>query len=349
MPPYSGKKGYGIAMKIFLSWSGERSRQVALGLREWLPKMFDDLEDPWMSDKDISAGERWAQKLATQLETIDFGILCLTPGNLNVPWLIFEAGAISRAVTGARVVPYLSGLAPEEVPHPLALFQSVRSDEKGSFKLVQSVNAELSDSLSEKDLEESFKEKWPDLEGILERALDAQDAPRDIFLTGFPSGYQNDLKTAEEVWLVGVSLENTVRTYRRTFEKKLESGHKLKVLLANPEASVVKPAVLRKSSLTAVAAGVKQKCAEIDNTLAHLRELREKASKQLEIRTTDYPLAYGVHAMNLNKPNGVLYIKLYPYKVEEEQKLRLVLRANDGGYEAFKQELVALWNDGEPR
>lgn len=39
-------------MKVFLSWSGEKSRAVAEALREWLPYINPEIE-PSMSDSDI--------------------------------------------------------------------------------------------------------------------------------------------------------------------------------------------------------------------------------------------------------------------------------------------------------
>jgi hypothetical protein len=43
---------------------------------------------------------------------------------------------------------------------------------------------------------------------------------------------------------------------------------------------------------------VKRKRHEIVDTLQAFRELQQKAPAQVEIRTTEYPLAYGLHAMD---------------------------------------------------
>src|ERR1700749_560604 len=67
-------------MKVFISWSGTRSRAVANALHPWLPDVLQQME-PWMSQRDIGAGARWSQELDEQLESTQFGIICVTPEN----------------------------------------------------------------------------------------------------------------------------------------------------------------------------------------------------------------------------------------------------------------------------
>ena len=45
-------------MKIFISWSGEKSRRIALMLREWFPNVLNAVE-PFVSSEDIAKGSRW--------------------------------------------------------------------------------------------------------------------------------------------------------------------------------------------------------------------------------------------------------------------------------------------------
>ena len=83
-------------MDIFISWHGKRSHAVAVALRDWLPLIVNAFK-PWLSSADIDKGARWRTELATKLGSVTAGIFCLTPSNLTAPWLIYEAGAISRA------------------------------------------------------------------------------------------------------------------------------------------------------------------------------------------------------------------------------------------------------------
>jgi TIR domain len=84
-------------MKVFISWSGVRSTAVAQTLHDWLPQVMNAVE-PWMSSEDMRKGSLWRLTLAEELESTHVGVICLTPENLRAPWLLFEAGALSKRV-----------------------------------------------------------------------------------------------------------------------------------------------------------------------------------------------------------------------------------------------------------
>ncbi len=153
-------------MDIFISWSGERSRQVADALYEWIPLVIQAVK-PWMSNADIERGDRWSSEIATSLEKCKVGLVCLTPENLHADWIHFEAGALSK-ITGARVVPLLVDLEPTDVDWPLAQFQATRSREKDEVEsLMKMINSGLLESekpLPQSVLTSSFSKWWPDLD-----------------------------------------------------------------------------------------------------------------------------------------------------------------------------------------
>ena len=120
-------------MKIFISWSGPRSKAMAEALKDWLPNVIQSI-DPWVSSSDIDAGMRWTPALAEELQQTQLGIICLTIENLSAPWLLFEAGALSKIIDKTRVCPYLMGLEPTEVTGPLAQFQAVKAEKDGTKK-----------------------------------------------------------------------------------------------------------------------------------------------------------------------------------------------------------------------
>lgn len=92
-------------MRIFLSWSGDRSKYLAKCFKEWLPNVLQYVE-PYMSEKDIKLGERWGKSIEENLRSNDFGLVFVTPENIDAPWINFEAGALSKSLQ-SRLVPIL--------------------------------------------------------------------------------------------------------------------------------------------------------------------------------------------------------------------------------------------------
>lgn len=160
-------------MRVFLSWSGDLSKQVSLALRDWLPLVVQAVE-PYMSAEDIDKGARWGNEIAAELEACDFGIICLTPNNLQAPWIYFEAGALSKAVERARVSPLLLGLKPSDVTGPLVQFQFTLPQRPDMLRLVSAINDACGErGLDVVRLERMFSTMWPQLEAELHK-LDSE-------------------------------------------------------------------------------------------------------------------------------------------------------------------------------
>jgi hypothetical protein len=157
-------------MKVFLSWSGEKSRVVAEALRDWLPKVVQEVK-PFMSAEDIAAGTRWEQRIAHELKDTGFGVLCVTRENQSAPWLNFEAGAIAKQVDSSRVVPLAVDLTVADLKPPLGHFQAKEMSQSGIFDVLQSIN-ELADA-PRPDLPELLNVWWPHLKPKLEAASSA--------------------------------------------------------------------------------------------------------------------------------------------------------------------------------
>lgn len=133
-------------MKVFLSWSGDRSRSIAETLRDTL-RLLMNAVDPWMSDLDIDKGERWNTVLSEVLNSTKVGIFCLTPANIDRPALLFEAGAISKSVSDARVCVLLDGMQPSDLRWPWTQFQYTKlQDQKDMFKMLADVNRWLTEA-----------------------------------------------------------------------------------------------------------------------------------------------------------------------------------------------------------
>ncbi|MCA3287719.1 MAG: toll/interleukin-1 receptor domain-containing protein [Roseomonas sp.] len=150
-------------MKLFISWSGERSEALAKALREWLPLVLHFVE-PWLSQSDIQPGERWSVQIAKELEHSKFGIICVTRENLNTPWILFEAGALAKSMEDGRVIPLLLDLDFKEISGPLAQFQAKKIDEIGIKELVTSFNKAFANPVADGQIDKLFSALWSDLQ-----------------------------------------------------------------------------------------------------------------------------------------------------------------------------------------
>lgn len=150
-------------MKIFLSWSGERSKAVAEALHDWLPKVIQSIQ-PWMSAVDIDRGARWSADIAGELENTRIGILCMTPENLEATWIHFEAGALSKTIAKTFVCPYLFQVEPTDLKGPLVQFNAAKAQKDDTKKLLLTINSGLDIPLEGSVVSESFEVWWPKLE-----------------------------------------------------------------------------------------------------------------------------------------------------------------------------------------
>lgn len=155
-------------MKVFLSWSGHKSHQVAIALRDWLPSVIQSIS-PYVSSEDIDKGARWSTDIAKELEDSSFGILCVTKENLEAPWLLFEAGALSKMMKKGSVCPFLFDLKMAEIKEgPILQFQSTVFEKNDIKKLLFSLNNSCGETgIKEELLAKSYEVWWPSLETAL--------------------------------------------------------------------------------------------------------------------------------------------------------------------------------------
>ena len=159
-------------MQVFISWSGERSKLMAEALRGWLPKVIQSLS-PWMSSQDIGAGARWLSEVSTTLNSTSVGLICITPENQHNPWLLFEAGALSKTIEQTCVCPLVFEMNLGQISGPLTQFQANSIDRHGVGKVLSTINEQLVDrKIDSQQLEEIFDVWWPKLEEKL-RAIPA--------------------------------------------------------------------------------------------------------------------------------------------------------------------------------
>ncbi len=161
-------------MKIFISWSGEFSRSVATILKKYLPTILQGV-DAFVSAHDIESGARWASTLTGELEKTNYGVLCLTPSNLDSRWLLFEAGALSKFQESSVCGLLLGGLKPTDVDSPLSQFQHRQFNKIDVRTLLLDINSKRESPLETQQLDLLFETLWPKIDEDYQKVLPSKD------------------------------------------------------------------------------------------------------------------------------------------------------------------------------
>ncbi len=158
-------------MKIFLSWSGERSRLAARPFKEFLSLVLQDVQ-VYHIDDETRLGVDWVSKVRAALERVDVTIGLLTVENLNSPWLTFEAGACwSRNIT---YLPLLINISPVDLVGPFAQFQGSTTSREDLYRLILVLNRKLEHPLTDDRIKMLFQHFWP---GLSDQLSSLQSVP----------------------------------------------------------------------------------------------------------------------------------------------------------------------------
>ena len=162
-------------MNVFISWSGERSREYAEELRNWLPGVLQYTK-PYFTPDDIEKGSRWNSELANELEISHVGIFCITKDNINSPWINFEAGALSKRIDKSLVIPILFAIDSTELEGPLIQFQYAQFAKQEIKKVIDTINNASGDNkLESAVLSNVFNKWWQELNERIRIIIDKPD------------------------------------------------------------------------------------------------------------------------------------------------------------------------------
>lgn len=159
-------------MKVFLSWSGETSKKIAEQFKEWLPLVIQQVE-PYMSSE-MEKGVRWSEDIHKELQDSAFGLIFLTPDNIEKPWISYEAGALANKLDSTNVSPFYFSISPSDIQNsPLTLFQATKNDKSDILKLIKSLNRKLpaEKQMDDTRLTKTFEQWWPSLEKNLQKSV----------------------------------------------------------------------------------------------------------------------------------------------------------------------------------
>jgi hypothetical protein len=148
-------------MKVFMSWSGQRSKAAAELLNDWV-KCVIQASRPWISTRGIGRGSVWFTEINNELKDTAVGIICLTHENKNSPWILFEAGALAKGLTTNLVCTFLVDLKPSDIQDPLAQFNHTLPEKDGLWSLALTLNSSMEHPLDGPTLYTVFETFWPE-------------------------------------------------------------------------------------------------------------------------------------------------------------------------------------------
>jgi hypothetical protein len=177
----------------------------------------------------------------------------------------------------------------------------------------------------------------------LDDAIQKQSSAQ-FFVENYPSSVTDDINNAKELWLVGYSLARTVLNFGSALEAKLSRNERIKVLLIDPHSGAVRYA----NAGLLYPMTLEQFSQRIDTSLTMLSQIAKKYPGRLDVRLIDHPISFGTYAMNVDAPNGTMYVELYEYKTTSDEP-RFVLRKKDGHwFELYREQLAILWKAAKP-
>ena len=278
-------------MKVFISQSRDRSREVAVEMQKFVRKLVPTTE-PWVSNTGIEKGSRWGPELAENLETAGAGIICLASDNLDDRWILFEAGALSRKPKD-KVWTFLLDIEYTDVQQPLAQFQHTKPNTADMLLMIQSINRTASASGTprhEDDLREMFDLLWPgfktrleEIRGLPTAKLQPSRTMEDMMDEVLNHVRAIGAKTDSASWMTEKTLKMLHQLYRVVLGKKAPPLAALRKIVASwDEESVVPLREFAKQEFDQLEQ-LKAKSAELD---AQIREgeLRKEEILKQELR-----------------------------------------------------------------
>lgn len=143
--------------EVFFSWSGDKSKEIALKFQDLFKRVFEPAVTSFMSSRDIGAGRRSLDVLFSKLEQCNYGISFVDAENAKAPWMQFEAGALSKLIDTSRVmVLILDGNVQSLEDTPLNEFQHKLFNKDD----IKSIFAGIIDSYKLEKSKETFMQRF---------------------------------------------------------------------------------------------------------------------------------------------------------------------------------------------
>jgi pyruvate-formate lyase-activating enzyme len=348
-------------MKVFLGWAKPVSKKVAQALNGWLPLVLQDVEC-FFSEEDIRKGEEWRPKLINELDSADFGIICVSRENADAPWIHFELGKLQRKGVATLLV---DNLAADASPAWLNSLTHTRFERNDLINLVHTINEKNPNHRVDRErLTMSFDTWWPRLErtvrgptypigGVVSFRGSLRDIPP-TKLDGFHAAAR------ERFDVVGHSLSgHWTRGGQIAIVRALANGATVRVIFLDPT-QVHSDQIAQISEK--LGRDLKQKIWDSIRAAARLKadlrtEMRNLGLDQSNATVDKARARFQIAAscrisyMNIQRVDDVMLVSQYSHSYEpglDAPATELTLQDDRSLFLFYEKEFERIWGDASP-
>jgi len=178
-------------------------------------------------------------------------------------------------------------------------------------------------------------------------ATEAGNVPAERFLTQRHTDLDNELATASDIALVGVTLTRTVRDLLPVLDRRLQAGGRVRVLLIDLESQAHQEAVARSKKADAPDFYRHR----VSSTVDLLRVLASTAAdvSALQLRVLPFVPTFGLCLIDPGERHGRIHVEVYQHRTLEPNP-SFSVRANRDGhwYDLFRSQFETLWDSARP-
>jgi len=175
--------------------------------------------------------------------------------------------------------------------------------------------------------------------------LESNKNSSQVFIKKFTDDFESDFSIADDILVIGISLNSQMSSYTAQFEEKIRQGYSVNFLFLHPEGSALEVAVSRalwENDINVLRA-------KILSGLEIALSLGKRSSNgSTQTKTIKAPIAYQAYLMNYKSSSkkGVIYMENFPYKSKQPRMPKHIFREGESEwYYFFRDEILALWGD----
>ncbi|WP_345700387.1 hypothetical protein [Kitasatospora terrestris] len=179
------------------------------------------------------------------------------------------------------------------------------------------------------------------------RARGRGEAAVDDFLGRGRVRLPEQVREAQDIRIVGVTLSRTLRDLVDELQRRVAAGAVVKVALIDPAGSAPEEAARRSTIPDRAGMYRNRLLASVDL----LRELAEApgARGRVEVRFLDFVPAFGLVLLDPEGPEGRIHVDIYSHGSASGDAVFTVLPRRDGEwFQHFRREFDSVWEHGRP-